>query len=94
MVTEFCSIKFFNNGKIKNKHLFIGKLVAINFIPKTSEEQVYVLHLDRKRDNDDYRNLKWATRAEMLEFGRQSPFVKQALKNLTEHNLNTTTYET
>ena len=80
--------KIFNNGKIKNKHLFIGKLVAINFIPKTSEEQVYVLHLDRKRDNDDYRNLKWATRAEMLEFGRQSPFVKQALKNLTEHNLN------
>ena len=80
--------KIFNKGKIKYKHLFIGKLVAINFIPKTSEEQTYVLHLDRVRDNDDYRNLKWATREEMLEFGRQSPFVKQAKKNLIEHNLN------
>ena len=80
--------KIFNNGKINNKHLFIGKLVANNFIPKTSEEQVYVLHLDRKRDNDDYRNLKWATKGEMLEFSKNSPFVKQALKNLTEHNLN------
>lgn len=82
------SYKIFNDGKIKNKHLFVGKLVANNFIPKTSEEQVYVLHLDRVRDNDDYRNLKWATREEMLEFGRQSPFVKQAKKNLIEHNLN------
>lgn len=69
------------NGKATYKHLFFSKLIAEYFIPKTSEEQTYVLHLDRKRDNDDYRNLKWATREEMLEFGRQSPFVIQAKKN-------------
>lgn len=79
--------KIYKDGKIKNKHLFFSKLVAEYFIPKTSEEQTYVLHLDRNRDNDDYRNLKWATREEMLEFSRQSPFVIHARKKLLEHNL-------
>ena len=79
--------KQFNDGKIFNKHLFFSKLIAELFIPKTSEDQIYVLHLDRIRDNDDVRNLKWATREEMLEFGRQSPFVIQAKKNLLEHNI-------
>ena len=79
--------KIFNDGKIKNKNIFVSKLVAHYFIPKTSEEQTYVLHLDRKRDNDDFRNLRWATREEMIEHSRNSPFVKQAKKNLIEHNL-------
>ena len=79
--------KLFNDGKITYKHFFISKLVAENFIKKTSEDQTYVLHLDRKRDNDDYRNLRWANREKMLEFSRKSPFVIQAKKNLKEHNL-------
>lgn len=79
--------RIIKNGKATYKHLFFSKLIAQYFIPKTSEEQTYVLHLDRKRDNDDYRNLKWATREEMLEFGRQSPFVIEAKKKLIEHNL-------
>ncbi len=80
--------KIFVNGKIINKHIFFSKLVAEYFIPKTTDEQTYVLHLDRKRDNDDHRNLKWATREEMLEFGNQSPRVINARKKLIEHNLN------
>lgn len=80
--------KLNTDGKIKNKHIFVSKLVAQYFIPKTSEDQVYVLHLDRKRDNDDCRNLKWATREEMIEYGRNSPLVIQAKKNLIAHNLN------
>tara|TARA_R110002126_G_scaffold284572_2_gene434371 strand:+ start:1023 stop:1622 length:600 start_codon:yes stop_codon:yes gene_type:complete len=75
------------DGKIKTKHKFVSKLVAELFIPRTSEDQTYVLHIDRVRDNDDYRNLKWATREEMLEHSRTSPFVKQARLNLIEHNL-------
>ncbi|MFZ4105659.1 hypothetical protein [Flavobacterium sp.] len=80
--------KIFNNGVIKNKHLFISKLVAEYFLHKTSEDQTYVLHLDRKRDNDDYRNLKWANKEEMEAHSRKSPFVIQAQKKLIEHNLN------
>lgn len=79
--------KIYNGGKIKNKHIFVSKLVAEYFLPKNSEEEVYVLHLDRKRDNDDYRNLKWATKEEMIEHSKQSPLVKQAKLNLIKHNL-------
>ena len=80
--------KIYTDGKIKNKHLFFYKLVAEYFIPKTSEEQVCILHLDRKRDNDDYRNLRWATKEEMEEHRSKSPFVIQAKKDLVQHNLN------
>jgi hypothetical protein len=75
------------NGKIIYKHYFFSKLIAEIFLPKTSEEQTYVLHLNRKRDNDDINNLKWATREEMIEYSRNSPFVIQARKNLLEHNI-------
>ena len=79
--------KIFKEGKIYNKHYFISKLVAENFIPKTSDEQTYVLHLDYKRDNDDYTNLKWATKSEMLEHSKNSPHVKKAFEKLIEHNI-------
>ncbi|HLP63104.1 hypothetical protein [Flavobacterium sp.] len=75
------------DGKVINKHFFVCKLVAQHFVPKFSEDQTYVLHLDRVRDNDDYRNLRWATREEMIEHSRKSPFVIQAKKNLLEHNI-------
>lgn len=79
--------KIVNNGKVTHKHIFFSKLIAEYFIPKTSENQTFVLHLDRKRDNDDYRNLKWATREEMLEYWNKSPSVINARKKLIEHNL-------
>lgn len=66
------------NGKPKKKGLFIYKLVAQFFIPKTSEDQTHVLHLDHSRDNDKVANLKWATRAEMLEHSKKSPNVIRA----------------
>lgn len=75
------------DGKIKNKHLFVYKLVATYFIPKESEDQTYVLHLDRVRDNDHVRNLKWATREEMMEHSKNSPYVKQAKIRLIRQNL-------
>ena len=75
------------DGRVYNKRFFIGKLVAEKFIPKTDENQTYVLHLDRVRDNDDIKNLKWATREEMLEYGRKSPFVIAAKKKFQEDNL-------
>jgi hypothetical protein len=80
--------KIYNDGKIKNKHIFVYKLVAKYFIPQPSDEQTSILHLDRKRDNDDHRNLKWATKDELAEHTRKSPFVIQAKLNLIEHNLN------
>lgn len=80
--------KITRNGITKNKFHFIAKLVAQYFLQKISEDQTFVLHLDRIRDNDDVRNLRWATKEEMLEHSRKSPAVQQAKANLITHNLN------
>jgi len=68
------------NNKIRYKHKFFYRLVAEYFIPKTSDEQIYVLHLNRNRANDQVGNLQWATKAEMLEHSKKSPFVIAARK--------------
>ena len=74
------------NKQVK-RSLFHYKLVALHFLPKTADDQEYVLHLDYIRDNDDSSNLRWATRGEMLEHMRNSPHVKRAKQNLIEHNI-------
>ena len=81
------SYRIKRDGKSISKCLFLYKLVAQYFIPKQSEEQTYVLHLDYSRNNDDVDNLRWATKAEMLEHWNKSPKVINARKNLIEHNL-------
>lgn len=74
-------------GEKKYKHLFFYKMIAEYFLPKESEEQKYVLHLDYVRDNDKLSNLKWATYKEMVEHGNKSPKVIQNRKNLLEFNI-------
>lgn len=71
---------------IRKTH-FVYKLVAEFFIPRTSEEQKYVLHLDYVRGNDVVENLRWATYEEMLEHRKKSPHVINSKKKLIEHNL-------
>ena len=43
-------------------------------------------HLDYVRNNDVVKNLKWATREEMIAHSNKSPHVLAALNNLIEHN--------
>ena len=68
------------DNKLIYKHCFLYKLVAAYFIPKTSNKQVCVLHLDRNRANDHVNNLQWATKAEMLIHREKSPYVIAAHK--------------
>lgn len=75
------------NDKTTSKVFFIYKLVAEFFIPKTSEDQRYVLHLDFKRDNDALSNLRWATYEEMQKHRLKSPHVIHAKKKLLEFNI-------
>lgn len=75
------------DGKLIHKYHFFYKLVAEYFIPKRSEDQTYVLHLDYVRDNDNVRNLQWATRQDMLDHSRKSPHVILAKAKLLEHNI-------
>lgn len=74
-------------GKRTYFTFFIYKLVAEFFIPKTSQEQQYVLHLDYVRDNDSLKNLKWATYEEKLAHYKKSPHVINSKRKLIEHNI-------
>ena len=76
------------NGKRVYTAFFIYKLVAEFFIPKTSEEQQHVIHLDYVRDNDSVSNLRWATYEEMMEHRKKSPHVIRSMQKLLEFNLN------
>jgi len=68
------------NNKLRYKYRFFYKLVAEYFLPKASEAQTYVLHLNYNRANDYVGNLKWATYREMIEHREKSPFVIKARK--------------
>lgn len=74
-------------GNSVYKTLFIYKLVAEFFIPKTSEDQQYVVHLDYVRDNDTVSNLKWATEEEAKIHRSKSPHVIKSKQKLIEHNI-------
>jgi hypothetical protein len=73
------------DNNLKHRHYFFYKLVANYFLEKTSDEQVYVLHMDYNMANDYVGNLKWATEAEQRAHTKASPFVIEAKKKLVAH---------
>ena len=76
--------KITEDGKFKYLYRFYYKLVAETFLSKVSDEQTFVLHLDYVRDNDDVKNLQWATRTEMLAHSNKSPAVLAARAKFVE----------
>jgi len=74
--------------KTVNRHYFIHKLVGEYFLKKNSDDKTFVLHLDHKRGNNDVKNLKWATKEQMIEHNKKSPKVIKAKKQLIEFNKN------
>jgi len=76
--------KISRDGKIRNGHLFFHKLIAEAFLPKDSDELLYVIHLDYNRKNNHIDNLKWASAREMVEHSKKSPFVIEARKKRLE----------
>ena len=57
------------------KHILIHKLVATIFLPDNSDKQIYVLHLDYDKKNNNVDNLQWATAKEMIEHREKNPAV-------------------
>ncbi len=74
-------------GKKVSKILFVYRLVAELFIPKRSEEDLYVIHLDYSRNNDDVRNLRWATLKEKYEHRDKNPKVINSPAKVRETKL-------
>ncbi|HOZ76308.1 MAG TPA: NUMOD4 domain-containing protein [Flavobacterium sp.] len=74
-------------GKKVSKILFVYRLVAELFIPKRSEEDLYVIHLDYSRNNDDVRNLRWVTLKEKYEHRDKNPKVINSPAKVRETKL-------
>ncbi len=54
----------FTNKDDERVSRYVHKAVAEHFIPKTSSDQEFVLHLDYDKENNHVKNLKWATKRE------------------------------
>lgn len=60
LIRGFFAISFKSKGE--KKTYFVHKLTAEMFVPKTSENQDVVIHLDWKKTNNHYANLEWITK--------------------------------
>lgn len=72
----FKSVQGWDN-KIKK---IIHRLVAEYFCERTSEKQIFVIHLDHDKSNNYYTNLKWVTRPEMIAHNKTNPRVIESHK--------------
>jgi hypothetical protein len=67
-------------GKVLRKFFLYYRLVAEYFLPKTSDDQTYVLHLNYDKADDHVDNLRWATKAEMIAHFMHNPRVVASIK--------------
>ncbi|MBS1921333.1 MAG: hypothetical protein JST17_13865 [Bacteroidetes bacterium] len=69
----------------KHKHVLIHKLVAKYFLPIPNASQKVVTHLNFKKTDNHYKNLKWTSFAQAASLHQKNPAVikarKKALKN-------------
>ncbi|WP_339887689.1 NUMOD4 domain-containing protein [uncultured Flavobacterium sp.] len=84
---QFLRYKRLENNVMNYHHYAIHKVIAELFIPKTSEEQTHVLHLNYNKLDNHLNNLKWATYDEMIAHGKKSPAVIEAKKKFREFNI-------
>lgn len=75
-IQGYASLNLRPNGESYTRYLH--KLVAEHFVPKKSNKQKFVIHLDYEKRNNAAKNLRWATQDEVNEHYRKNP----ALKNL------------
>tara|TARA_R110002126_G_scaffold87465_4_gene210489 strand:- start:2141 stop:2686 length:546 start_codon:yes stop_codon:yes gene_type:complete len=59
---ETISLKQEVNNKSTSR--YVHKLVAEHFLEKDNDEQIFVIHLDYDKTNNELDNLKWATKRE------------------------------
>ncbi len=63
-----------------SKTFYVHKLVAENFINKSSQDQQYVIHIDYNKSNNYIENLKWTSKEEMFAHQQANPVVLSARK--------------
>lgn len=78
--------RIYRNKKVVYKALLFHHLVAALFIPKKSDDQKFVLHVNYDRSNNHVDNLRWATQEEMNIHTHKSPAVAEGRKRTIEFN--------
>ena len=70
--------------RMKGKYFaaLIHRLVGKYFLPKSSEKQKFIIHLDYDKENNYYKNLKWAKQEEVTSHARYNPSVIRAKENM------------
>lgn len=62
----------------KNVNYYIHRLVAEHFARQPSPKHNFVIHLDHKKENNHYANLKWVTHEQQIEHAKKDPaFIAQ-----------------
>lgn len=56
-----------------NGTIYVHREVAKLFCKKTSPKQKYVIHINHKKEDNNYKNLKWATLEEVSTHQQKSP---------------------
>ncbi len=67
-------------GKKKYTQNLIYHLVAEQFLPPPTEDQIYLLHQNFVKDHDHLSNLKWATKEEFRNHFMNSPLYEEGKK--------------
>lgn len=62
------------DGKTLNR--YVHKLVAEYFVNPRQADELFVIHLDHNKQNNHYQNLRWTTKAGMIEHNRNNPNLK------------------
>lgn len=75
-IKNYPGIQLRKNGS--SKGFLVHRLVAEHFCEKPSGSHKFVIHLDHKKENNYYRNLKWATKAEKDVHMVKDPNYKQS----------------
>lgn len=79
------NVRLDNSRNITN---YVHKIVAEAFLPKTSDEQIYVIHKDFNKLNNYIENLCWATQKDLTEHKKKSP--NRVTGRITNHKLTET----
>jgi len=74
VIQGYRSLNIRSAGKTLNR--YVHKLVAEHFITHEQPDQIFVIHLDHDKQNNYYLNLRWVTKAEMIEHNRNNPNLK------------------
>ncbi len=80
-IGKYPGINLRKNGK--GKAFFIHRLVAENFCKRPSSAYKYVIHVDYKKENNKFKNLKWATREIWAAHMLEDPNYKQTRAEFT-----------